>query len=480
MGRGVYKNIFVLVCTAVFAACLSLDATAGGLGSRIGDLIKKKGFEDSQVGVCMAPVKGGKTVISKNGEDKFVPASLVKIVTTAAALDVLGPGYFFRTEVYIKGKKQGNVLDGNLYIKGFGDPSLVTERLLRLIYDIRRRGIRGVRGDVVLDDTAFDFSDPLVGRKGRRSFEASPAALSANRGAVNVYVFPAAKVGKRARVIIDTPSPLYELRADVVTVVRGKKINMDVYRNPKTGKVVVGIKGSIGLDAANGVRISRRVPDPVQNFAGQFLYLWQAVGGFVSGKVTKGKVGPGARRLFTFMGSPLREVLRDMNDFSNNSMADQVFLVTGMERFGPPANSNKGRAVVGEVLRRAGVFDGFDIFDGSGFDRNNRAKPCALVKLISWAASNPEFGPEFLASLTVPGSRGTLKRSVLSDVKGVFFRAKTGSLDGVSGLAGVMSSEQGEKFAFAIILNREDMDFSFGRKTTEEIASVLADYVSSK
>jgi len=378
------------------------------------------------------------------------PASLMKLVTTFAGLELLGPAYTWSTPVWLNGTIADGVLTGNLVIKGNGDPKLVLERMWLLMRRVQQAGVREIRGDIVLDRSAFvpgelnpaDFDgEPL------RPYNAGADALLLNYRAVLLTFTP--EPGRGVATIAVDP-PLAGVRVDAtVPLVSGP---CDDWRG--TLKAEFADPAKMHLAGAFQVACGEKVwpiayADPRTYNERALAGLWAELGGKLTGVVRDG-AAPALTPSFELRSPTLAEVVRDINKLSNNVMAQQLFLTLAATQRGA-GTPEAAREVVGQWLKgRVGAAaSGAVITNGSGLTRDSRLTATILGRLLQSAWSSAVM-PELMSSLPVAGIDGTLRRS-----KGLPGRAhlKTGSLRDVVGVAGYVLADSGRRYAVVAIVN---------------------------
>jgi D-alanyl-D-alanine carboxypeptidase/D-alanyl-D-alanine-endopeptidase (penicillin-binding protein 4) len=383
----------------------------------------------------------------------------MKLVTTFAALDLLGPAWTWSTPVWLLGSVRNpgpeGVLEGSLVIKGSGDPKLVLERIWLLLRRVRQAGVREIRGDIVLDRSAFsdlgqspaDFDgEPL------RPYNAQPDALLLNYKSLLLTFTPDPARGVAS---VAADPPLAGLRVDAsVPLVAGACDNW---------------RGALKVDASDPARIRlqgnypatcgektwpQAYGEPASYNARLIEAMWREAGGALTGSVRDGPA-PNARPSFEFASPPLADVVRDINKYSNNVMAQQLFLTLGLQLKGagtPDAAREAANAWLTDKLgeRAADI----EIFNGSGLSRDSRVSADALALLLqkAWAST---VMPEYISSLPVSGLDGTLRRSPGMAAAKVVGRAhlKTGSLRDVAAVAGYVLAPSGRRFVLVAIVN---------------------------
>jgi len=386
-------------------------------------------------------------------------ASVIKLVTTFAALELLGPAYTWSTPVYVDGKVRAGVLHGNVYVQGQGDPKLVLERLWLLLHRLQGLGIKSIQGDIVLDRSAFapDESDPgAFDGEPLRPYNASPDALLINYKSVLMTFTPDAQ-RRVAHVQLDPP--LWGVHTqDTVPLLVGA---CGDYRGAL--KAVLNEPARIRFTGGYPADCGEKVwpvayADPASYAPRAVQGLWHSMGGQLSGAARYGPV-PAALLAGTptleLRSPPLAEIVRDINKYSNNVMAQQLFLTLGREDkgvgTGAVATLESARAVVERWWQtRMGASEPLELDKGSGLSRQERISARALGQLLQTAYRSPLM-PELMASLPISGVDGTLKRAKVASPGSAHL--KTGSLNGVSAIAGYVHGASGKRYVLVAVAN---------------------------
>lgn len=448
------------------------------LKQSIESVIPASAQKNLNYGILAVSLDNGDILYEKNSETKLVPASTCKVFTSYVALKKLKPTSTFKTWVYAVGPTKDGKLQGDLYLKGGGDPSFVSERLWMLINDLRRSGIRQVAGNIVVDASYFDEETRPESRPKYlkdQAYNAPVGALSFNFNTTTVFVRPADKPGVTPIVYTDPENAYIEIVNQAKTGKAGStndlRVNRTDYVKGDVGDVVL-LRGSIPTDAKE-MRFYRNIVNP-SLYAGHMVKSFmQQRGMTVEGNVTEGKVPEGAKQLVEFESLPLWQVVWGMNKFSNNFVADQLLKKVGAEVWGAPGTLQKGISALEDSLEDIGIpRKSYVIQDGSGLTRQTRVTPNHLVTVLKSAWKDFSISSEFSSSFGIAGEDGTLRNRFPSSTRG-FIRAKTGTLDGVTALAGYLQTVDGEMVAFAILLN--DPKNKYGRMTgwTDQITTLL-------
>ncbi len=397
--------------------------------------------------LLVAPAEGGPPRLAHRVDVPVNPASVSKLATTFAALELLGPNHTWTTSVYVDGPVRNGVLEGNLYLQGQGDPKLVLERLWLLLRRVQALGIRSVAGDIVLDRTAYQLPphDPAAfDGQPLRPYNAAPDALLVNFKTVVVTFTPEAGV-----VRVRTEPALAGVQWPATVPLAAGECD----EWPTALRADFSDPGRIRFAGAFPAACGERswniaFPDPAGHAPRALLALWRELGGQLAGQVRDGRVPAGLKPALEFASPPLAEVVRDVNKFSNNVMAQQLFLTLSLQQHG--TGTLEGSR---EVLRRwwRERFGGEPPVtdNGSGLSRGESITARQLAQLLQAAWVSPLM-PDFVASLPALGLDGTLRRA-RHNVG--LAHLKTGSLNEVSGVAGYVHGPGGRRWVLVAIAN---------------------------
>ena len=387
------------------------------------------------------------------------PASVMKLVTTYAGLDLLGADFTWTNRVYVDGPVAGGVLDGNLVIRGSGDPKLVLERLDALFRLVIAQGVREVRGDIVLDRAIFqvpernpaEFDDEPL-----RPYNASPDGLLVNFKSLVFTFTPDAATG-RARIRSEPPIAGVEIPAD-----------LPLSAGP-CGDWRAGLRAD--FSSPDRVRFTGRYPgacgerlwpvayvEPRAYAARVVQAMWGAAGGTLAGKVHEGPTPAGARLWVSAESLPMGEIIADINKFSNNVMAQQLFLTLSSKTQGNGTFEGSRQQLQRWWRERFGEQASPVLDNGSGLSRQERASAASLTALLRRAASGPLATP-FANSLGIAGVDGTVarmrERNGASEALGRAW-LKTGSLRDVAAVAGYVNGRSGQRYSLVALINHDN------------------------
>jgi D-alanyl-D-alanine carboxypeptidase/D-alanyl-D-alanine-endopeptidase (penicillin-binding protein 4) len=422
-------------------------------------------------GLEVREIGAAEPLLSVNADAALNPASTIKTLTTLATLETLGPAYSWQTEVYALGPVVDGTLQGDLLLRGSGDPFMVEEQLRGLLKALRRNGVQHIAGNLVLDGSHFDPSvvepeniDDEVGR----AYNTEPHALLANFQTVTFYFYPH---GNGRDVLIVTDPLLPNLRID--NRLRQREGACSGYQRGISFAYGAGndsVVFSGNFPSRCGVyQLTREVLDPESYLYGLFVNLWQELGGTLEGTLLQGRVPDEVEPLLVWYSPPLADVITSVNKFSNNLMTRHLLLTLGAEQAGPPATVEKGIAAIHAWLDGYGIDRStLHIVNGSGLARETRLSPAFLVDLLQHGYRGP-WMPEFVSSLPINGLDGTMRSRLRDEKQRGRMHIKTGSLDGVAAVAGYVQARSGKLYTVAAILNHELADRGPGRELTDAL-----------
>ncbi len=453
------------------AACAPAARTAPApspapLAAALDSVFADTAFRRATWAVLVRSPETGAVVYRRNAEKMLVPASNMKVVTGAAVLEALGPGYRFRTEVAATGPVEGGTLRGDLVVRGSGDPTLSARfgggdarTVIRAWADsLRARGVTRIAGRVVGNDDALD--DVPLGRGWawddlNAGYSAEIGALEFNEGVVGVHVAPGARAGEPGRVTLSPPTEYVPVDNRVVTVAAGTPARVQVARAP-TGPGIV-VSGTVPLDTT-GTNAEVAVRDNTLYFVTVLRETLRAAGIEVQGAAVDADSLPAAERganaapLFVHASPPMSEVLAAFLKPSQNQYGELLLKTLGRELRGQ-GTASAGRAVVDSLVRGWGLDAGaLAQADGSGLSRYNLVAPELLAGILEHMMRSPNW-EVWYASLPVGGADGTLASRMRGTPLEGRVHAKTGTLSGVRALSGYVPGPDGRPIVFSILLN---------------------------
>jgi D-alanyl-D-alanine carboxypeptidase/D-alanyl-D-alanine-endopeptidase (penicillin-binding protein 4) len=433
-------------------------------------------LEGALIGARVDDLQSGKTLFVHNPDQLINPASVTKMFTTAAALALLNPDFRFKTEVYARRKPENGVVRGPLYLKGYGDPYLVNERMTYMADEIKALGIEKVEGPLILDDSYFDERTEGPGWSqddSSRPYQAPMGALSLNFNSVAVLLFPGEGEGKTARVELVPDSDHFRLMNKVDTTARGTRISLDVDRYGRKTRVTV--RGHVSANHP-GSRHHCRVSSPTWYTGHSFHKALTRSGIRLRRSIRRGTTPSWADLIYTLRSPALGELVRKVNKRSQNFMAEQLYKALGAEFMGPPGSWWKGQQVLNAFFEEeVGIPSGsYVLHNGSGLNDVNRVSVSHVTRLLSYMWTRFDIRPDFLSSLAVAGADGTVWGRFTHPTVARTMRLKTGSLSGVRALAGYIHSRGRQTFAFAMLVSNYSCRGYQVNRLIDRFASALA------
>ena len=479
------RFIFVIITLISFLfhpkGGLAYNSASQKLRWDINKIINNSCVDRTNVGIKIVSLKNKEILFSQNGDKLFIPASNMKLVSTAAALVKLHPDYTFKTKVLFDGKISENILKGNLYLKGFGDPLLVSERLWLISKDIYNQGIKVINGDIIVDDSFFDNERRGWGWKknhGPVAYFAPVGASSLNFNVVTVIVEPGNKVGSKARVIIDPKTEYIEIVNQTTTTALKTKRRIYVDRVPnKNGnrdKIIIG--GKIPINSKR-ILLYRNISNPPMYLGMVFREFLIKEGIKVKGNVRLKTAPFDASELSEYQSRELFRIIQYLNKLSNNFVAEQILKTMGAEIKGEPGTFGKGIESVKDFLDSLGIpRNNYTIADGSGLSRLNRLSPSQIVKVLTYMYNDFQVQGEYLSSLGVMGVDGSVDDRLENTFAKRRIRVKTGTLFGVSAISGYVQTNTNEILAFSILINEKRCSHYSSKKIQNKILLLLVNF----
>ncbi len=463
----------------LFLTCLLVSApvtASPGLPAEVTRVLNKHKLPHDSMSVYIKEVGLKTPLISYRETVSRNPASVMKVITTLAALEILGPDYVWETHFHTDGTTNGNTLNGNLIIEGGGDPFLVRETFWHMLYTLQLRGIKYINGDLIIDNTLFEPEPGTTGdfdRKPYRAYNAFPDAALLNFTAQHFVLIPYIN---RLHIYADPPSSTLTIR-NKVQLIQGKcrglrnSLKMHVTEN-NNGQTIVEFSGQYPSRCGDR-ELLRSVSNNSQFLFGVFKSLWQEMGGTITGSGRTGKTPANAIMLHKQFSRPLSNIIHYVNKHSNNVMARQLLLTLAKEAGAKPATKSAGEAVIRDWIQSKGIdATGVVVENGSGLSRNARISAMTLGELLEQAWQSP-FQPEFLSSLPIAGLDGTMKKRLNGHIKAGSMRIKTGLLRDVRSMAGYVTTKSGSTFILVSLQNHRGVQNWTGTEVQDALLKWL-------
>ena len=453
VSTGLLGRWSLLLIVSLLSACTLLPH-GSGLPAPFARSLAQVGIPITSVALDIRTVEG-KVLASHNQQLSFNPASVMKLVTTAAALDLLGPDYRWITRVYAQGSIVGDVLNGDLIIQGSGDPRLAHEDLARLLRRLRSLGVREIHGDLVLDRSLFQTTlDDAAAFDGLpyRAYNALPDALLLDAKAISLRFFPDAQT-QSVRVAMEPPMSDFVLESPKLDT---HKLDTEPCTNwrEKLGTVVdlssIHFTGSYSVDCGERVLVLHaHTLSHARYFDAVFRQLWHELGGSITGVMREEKKLESARELLQWESPTLAQIIRDINKHSNNVMARQLLMSLAMSPTSTAATPEAGAAQAKTWLDTLGVNSKTVVIEnGAGLSRKERLSADTLSRVLHHTWHSP-YMPEFIASLPIVGVDGTMIRTLKNSAVKTRAHIKTGSLNDVASIAGYVKAKSGRWISHA-------------------------------
>lgn len=412
----------------------------------------------SSVAISVQEAGGPRPALRVNEATAMNPASVMKLVTTYAALERLGPAYRWKTEAYVGGPLRDGILEGDLLLRGGGDPKLNLESFWVLLRALRAKGLRDIRGDLVLDRSRFERAagdparfdgDPF------RPYNVLPDPLLVNFRSLR-FTFHPAPEGSSARISIEPRPPALEV-VNVLKLAEGpcpegrafRDLLQPTFEPSKQRAIFAG-----RFPASCGEKdLHVALLEPNDHVGGILRQLWAESGGTWSGRARDGVATAGAVPFHVHDSLPLAELVRDVNKLSNNVMARHLYLTLGMEASGAPASTEKSAAAVRDWMRQKGLAAPELVMEnGSGLSRVERISAASMAALLQ-AAWQSSVMPEFMASLPIASLDGTMRRRLKGEGVAGQAHIKTGLLSDARAMAGYVLDRRGRRMVVVMLVN---------------------------
>jgi D-alanyl-D-alanine carboxypeptidase/D-alanyl-D-alanine-endopeptidase (penicillin-binding protein 4) len=438
------------------------EARRAWLRERLDELLTAPAFAGARLGALVVDFETGKPLYARGEKLALNAASNVKLVTSAAALSRLGPEYRWKTVVYGSARPggrwlgAGGELDGDLVLRGTGDPALVTQDLGELASEVAAHGIRRVKGALVVDATFFEGGamGPAYDQKDESAaFRAPSSAASLNGNAVQITVLPGLAAGAPARVVIEPPSPYFVTQGRITTASDGPGVPAIETEDADGKQTRIVLGGRVRLGSEPRVFL-RRVVHPDLYLGHTFREVCKRRGIGIDKPLRFEAAPEGMRPLAAHESPPLGVVIHDLNKRSSNFAAEQVLRTLGAEVGGKPGTWQKGLQAVAGYLEGLGLpRTSYRMDNGAGLYDSNRFTAEQIVAVLRAALRDFRIASEYAASLSIAGTDGTLSTRMAGTAAARFVRGKTGTLATASALSGIAGAPGQKPLLFSLLTN---------------------------
>ena len=473
--KGITLSLLVLVLgrpspVAAQTPAVAGDICPGELGAQVDAIANRPEFSRSRWGILIQPLSSTATLYSRDAQKYFIPASNVKLLTTAAALQKLGADFRIKTSVY-RGE------NGSLYVAGRGDPSIAEPQLKSLAQQLKRRGVDRVN-ELIGDDSYFQGSavNPNWEWEDAQAGYGAPInSLIFNQNAIELLLSPQ-DLGQPLKVTFAEPklANQWQIQNNSVTVAQNESEFIEVGREFDRPAIQVSGQLKVGAEPESAYVA---VVNPANNFLQHFQQVLAAEGIPVKQALVASVSGNFNQELATVESPPLAQLVRETNRESNNLYAEVLLRLLGkVTDKMPPQQEDTDEIGLKELktaLTQLGVNpNSYILADGSGLSRHNLISPEALVQTLRFMANSPAASI-YRQSLPIAGESGTLKNRLNTTPNRVILQAKTGTLSGVSALSGYIEVPNYEPLVFSIIVNQSGLSAASMRSATDEIVLLL-------
>lgn len=460
------KNI-VRIAIVLLASCgLGAKAqSAAQIPSPVAEVFVKAQVPLDSVSLLVKEVGARDAIVSHNVDRAMNPASVMKLLTTYAGLELLGPAYAWKTDVLSAGELRGSALHGDLVLRGSGDPKLTVERFWLLLKQLRERGLRTIHGDLVLDKSFFGATETDPAKfdgEPLRAHNVGPDALLLNFKAVRFQFAPAFD-GKRVSIAPDVKPAQLDIinRTRLVEAPCGEwreRIKLDV-QTPSPTELRVTFTGSYPRSCGErSWNVS--LLDHARFVGGVFASMWGDVGGTWHGAVRIASAPADAKLIMSAESPSLSEVIRDINKYSNNVMARQLYLSLSAEADKQPATVARSFDLVRTWLARKNIAaPELVIENGAGLSRIERISAASMARILD-AAWRSAVMPEFISSLSMVGVDGTFRRRVRGEIISGQAHMKSGTLNDVRAIAGYLLAADERRYIVIMMVNHNNAVFT--------------------
>ena len=443
-------------CIYLFLLSLLCGTANAQLPPPVAQALARAGIPETSAGVYVQEIGAAEPLVAHRAEQGFNPASVMKLVTTYAGLELLGPAHQWSTDIYTEGVMLQDVLVGNLIIKGGGDPKFTIENFWLLLRALRAKGVREIRGDLLLDRSLFANDHPDPGRfdgEPTQPYNTTPDALLTNFKTFTLTFAPDAE-GKGVRITVDPPSAKLHI-VNNLTLAEGAcgnwlgRIKTQVQDSGDTARLTFAgpYARQCGEQANYYSVLGHR-----EYVGGLFQHLWRDLGGVFNGRVRDGDANANSIKVVSQRSPALSEIVRDINKFSNNVMARQLLLSIGASA-GGAATPDRATRVVQQFFAGKGLpMPQLVIENGSGLSRIERVSARDLGQMLQAAFRSPVM-PEFIASMPLVGVDGTMIRRLTNSGVAGQAHIKTGLITGVRAMAGYVLDAKGRRVSVVLLIN---------------------------
>ena len=426
---------------------------ASTMSDTVSNMMTKNKIDPSQVSILIKDLHSGTTLVSHNAGTVRKPASVMKLFTTYSALLEMGVNFRWPTKLYYTGNYSNGVIHGDLIIKGYGDPTLSSKDVAKMVYRLKRLGVRAIDGNIILDRSFFDTPERVSSGFDKNKFSeynAMPDAIMFNDHLVTVIVKPSGNIIKIYKSTNDKSYNVINKIIPTTQICKGSRAWPRVLVNTDTKTPRITLMGTIST-RCHPIYIKRLMTHSYSSFYYTFASQLKRVGIRYHGSMHLSKVPSGAKALFTHYSRPLIDIVAKTLKKSNNLYARHIMLLLGAKLYGAPATIQKGREAEKYILSHNGLGNLYAKIDnGCGLSRASRVNSIALSRLLD--SANKKFGSRWRKALSIAGIDGTIKRRFRHSIARGRAWMKTGTLNDAKNIAGYVLSKSSHRLYSVVIL----------------------------
>ncbi len=458
-------RIYLYIGLFILQIALPAFAFSNELPLTVKQKLLQIAIPETAIGVYIQEIGASQPLLAVNADSAMNPASVMKLLTTYAGLELLGPAYTWPTILYANGKITDGVLHGDLIIKGYGDPKLDLENFWLLIHRLRQTGLHEIKGNLVLDHTHYDIPNDDPGEfdgQPYRTYNILPEALLVNYRTSTIHLFPQPEKNS-VRVVVD-PLPESLQVQNNLKLTQGacgdwrNSLTIDAFADTEDkNNFTVVLNGNFSKQCGKQSYMLS-LQDSAIYTRDLFKRLWAQQGGLFHGDVIMSQTPKGLSPLKIYQSPPLADAIRGINKFSNNIAARQLYLTLGtgevVSNSSPATLAKSDTAIRRWLADKQLSFPELVVENGSGLSRKERISARHMGQLLLAAFKSPVM-PEFISSLPIAAVDGTLKnRFADTPVKGLA-HMKTGALNDVRALAGYLLDKTGRRVIVVFFVNHD-------------------------
>ncbi|MCY4313972.1 MAG: D-alanyl-D-alanine carboxypeptidase/D-alanyl-D-alanine-endopeptidase [Gammaproteobacteria bacterium] len=455
----------------LLVALLPISAFADTLPSSISQTLKRYDIPVSDVSIEIRDIESNQSILSVNSNVYRNPASVIKLITTLAALELLGPQHQWKTRYYVDGKIRDDVLVGNLVLRGGGDPFLTVDRFWNHVMTLRGLGIRSITGNLIIDNTLYDI--PKHARSAfdgapSRLYNVAPDAALVNFSANRLVIQPLA-----GRVSVRNAPPLEGMKLINQLKPKSGKCSYKTsgwnYRiDQNADNIEVRFEGAYSTNCG-GYSISRSLLPNNEYTYRLFKQLWMQSGGTLDGSYRVAPLPENSRLLSSHFSVPLSDLITSINKYSNNVMARMLFLNLDAGNEDDRATLSGARNRLANWLLSSNIkIPDLYVDNGSGLSRTTRITSKGIAELLDLAWQSL-YRPEFLSSLPLASLDGTMRKRLGNSPLAGRARIKTGSVKGVRSMAGYVVAGDGKPYSVTVLIQSSNVTFQSGNQVQDAV-----------